>query len=133
PGAANAVGGLIEARFAGSSVLHITGMTATKYMDREVGTVHDPLDQLGMLRSVCKSAYRVRSAQQALGVLTRAAMEALTAPAGPVSVEIPIDLQREKIERPAMLDGFVLPLPPPRLPTDPEMDELAARVLQAKR
>ena len=29
PGAANAVGGLIEARFAGSPVLHITGQTAT--------------------------------------------------------------------------------------------------------
>jgi len=133
PGAANAVGGLFEARFAGSSVLHITGMTATKFADREMGTVHDPYDQLAMLRSVCKSAYRVRSAQQAMGVLTRAAVDALSAPKGPVSVEVPIDLQREKIERPAMLDGFVLPLPPPRLPSDAELGELATRVAEAKR
>src|ERR671933_469671 len=109
PGAANAVGGLIEARFAGSPVLHITGHTATKFADRELGTVHDPADQLGMMRSVSKSAYRIRSAPQALGVLTRAAVEALSAPRGPVSVEVPIDIQREKIERPAMLDNFVLP------------------------
>ena len=34
PGAANAVGGLIEARFAGSPVLHITGQTSTKFADR---------------------------------------------------------------------------------------------------
>ncbi len=87
PGAANAVGGLIEARFASSPVLHITGHTATRHADREVGTVHDPVDQLGMLRSVCKSAYRTRAAQQTLGILTRAATEALTAPMGPVSVE----------------------------------------------
>ena len=35
PGAANAIGGLIEARFSGSSVLHITGQTSTKFVDRD--------------------------------------------------------------------------------------------------
>ena len=116
PGAANAVGGLIEARFAGSPVLHITGQTSTRFVDREMGTVHDPYDQLGMLRAVGKAAWRVRSASQALGVLTTATVAALTAPTGPVSVEVPIDIQRTPIERPAMLDNFVLPLPPPRAP-----------------
>jgi acetolactate synthase-1/2/3 large subunit len=133
PGAANTIGGLIEARFAGSPVLHITGQTSTKFVDRAMGTVHDPYDQLGMLGSVCKAAYRIRTAQSALGVLTQAATEALTAPMGPVSVEVPIDLQRTKLERPAMLDNFVLPLPPPRIPTDAELDELATRVIAAKR
>ena len=133
PGAANTIGGLIEARFAGSPVLHITGQTSTKYVDRDMGAVHDPIDQLGMMASVCKGAYRIRSAQNALGVLTRAAVEALSAPMGPVSVEVPIDLQRAKLDRPAMLDNFVLPLPPPRVPTDSELDELATRVIAAKR
>ena len=98
-----------------------------------MGSVHDPVDQLGMMASVCKSAYRIRSAQSALGTLTQAATEALTAPMGPVSVEVPIDLQRTKLPRPAMLDNFVLPVPPPRIPTDIELDELAARVIAAKR
>ena len=133
PGAANTVGGLIEAHFAHSPVLHITGHTATRFADRELGTVHDPYDQLGMMKSVGKSAYRIRSAQQAMGVLTRAAVDALSAPMGPVSIEIPIDLQRAKIARPGELDNFVLPLPPPRLPTDTELDDLAVRVLAAKR
>ncbi len=133
PGAANAVGGLIEARYAGSPVLHITGQTSTRHVDQELGTVHDPVNQLGMLASVSKSAYRIRSAQNAIGVLTRAAVEALSPPMGPVSVEVPIDLQRQKIERPAELDNFVLPLPTPRTPTGAELDELAARVLAAKR
>jgi len=133
PGAANAVGGLVEARFAGSSVLHITGQTATKFADRAMGTVHDAYDQLGMLRSVSKSAYRIRSAEQALGVLTRAATDALTPPTGPVSVEVPIDLQRAPIERPALLDGFALPIPAPAVPAPSELDELAARVRQARR
>jgi len=133
PGAANTIGGLIEARFAGSPVLHITGQTATKFVDRGMGTVHDAYDQLGMMASVCKGAYRIRSAQNALGVLTQAAVAALSAPMGPVSIEVPIDLQRAKIQRPAMLDHFVLPLPPPRMPSDTELDELAARVIAAKR
>jgi acetolactate synthase-1/2/3 large subunit len=133
PGAANAVGGLIEAQFAGSPVLHITGHTATKFADRATGTVHDPVDQLGMMQSVSKAAYRVRSAQQALGVLTRAAVDALSAPTGPVSVEIPIDIQRTPIPRPALLDTFVLPLPPPLPPAPAVLDELAARVKQARR
>ncbi len=133
PGAANAVGGLVEARFAGSPVLHITGQTMTKFADRALGTVHDAYDQLGMLRSVSKEAYRIRSAQQALGILTRAATEALTPPTGPVSVEVPIDIQRAPIERPALLDGFTLPLPQPRAPAEAELDELAARVLRARR
>ncbi|HVZ08039.1 thiamine pyrophosphate-binding protein [Rhodopila sp.] len=133
PGAANTIGGLIEARFAGSPVLHITGQTATKFADRGLGTVHDAYDQLGMMASVCKSAYRIRAAHHALGVLTQAATEALTPPMGPVSVEVPIDVQRVKIERPAMLDNFVLPLPPPRTPSDSELDELAERVLAARR
>jgi acetolactate synthase I/II/III large subunit len=133
PGAANAIGGLIEARFSGTPVLHITGQTATKFVDREVGTVHDAPDQLGMLRSVSKTAYRIRAAQQAIGVLTRAAVDALTPPTGPVSVEVPIDLQRTPVERPAIFDNFVLPLAPPRTPTDAELDELAARIVAAKR
>ena len=133
PGAANTIGGLIEARFASSPVLHITGQTATKFVDRGLGTVHDANDQLGMMGSVCKSAYRVRAAGQALGVLTRAATDALTPPMGPVSVEIPIDLQRVSIPRPAMLDGFALPIPAPRAPAAAELDELAARARRARR
>lgn len=133
PGAANTIGGLIEARFAGSPVLHITGQTATRFADKAMGAVHDAYDQLGMMGAVCKAAYRIRSAESALGTLTQATALALSAPMGPVSVEVPIDLQRTRIARPAMLDNFVLPVAPVREPTDAEIEELAERVLAAKR
>ena len=42
PGAANTIGGLIEARFAGSPVLHITGQTSTRYVDRGERAVLQP-------------------------------------------------------------------------------------------
>src|SRR5690606_1415485 len=55
PGAANAVPGLLEARFSGTPLIHITGQTATAHLGRGRGTVHDVPDQLGMLASVSKS------------------------------------------------------------------------------
>jgi len=94
PGAANAVSGLLEASFAGTPVLHITGQVPTAYLGRNTGTTHGVKDQLAMLQSVCKAAYRVNTAQEAWGVLTKAAAEAMTVPTGPVSVEIPIDVQK---------------------------------------
>ena len=71
--------------------------------------------------------------ETAISTIKLAVQTALTPPMGPVSIEIPIDLQRAKIQRPGELDNFVLPLPPPRTPSDRELDELAERVLQAKR
>ncbi|MGL4288922.1 MAG: thiamine pyrophosphate-binding protein, partial [Phreatobacter sp.] len=133
PGAAGAVSGLVEARFAGTPLLHITGQTATRFVDRGVGTVHDVPDQLGMLGSVGKAAFRIRSADQAFGVLTKAVVEALSAPNGPVSVEVPIDIQRAVVARPAALDDFKLPLAPPLAPSDRDLDRLVAMVLGARR
>ena len=133
PGAANATSGLVEARFAGSPVLHITGQIATKFIERGMGSVHDVPDQLAMLRSVGKNAYRVRSAQEAFGVLTRTAIDALTPPLGPVSVEIPIDLQRASTERPDEFNNFILPVPPPVPTSSADLAQLADRVRKARR
>ena len=133
PGAANTVPGLVEAQFAGSPVLHITGQTPTKYIDRDMGTVHDVPGQTAMLAAVGKAAFRIRSAQEALGVLTRAAALALTPPMGPVSVEVPIDIQRTPIPRPAQLDTLVLPMPPPMPPSEAALDEAAEILARAKR
>ncbi|HVV92580.1 MAG TPA: thiamine pyrophosphate-binding protein [Hyphomicrobiales bacterium] len=133
PGAANAVGGLVEARIAGTPVLHITSQTSSRYLDRKAGTVHDAFDQLGMLHSVSKAAYRVRSPDQAIGILMRAATDALTVPTGPVSVEIPNDVERAAIRRPAMLDHLAIRPAVPQGPTAADLDELAARVAAAKR
>jgi acetolactate synthase-1/2/3 large subunit len=133
PGMANAIPGLVEARFAGSPVLHITGQTATQHIDRDAGTVHDVPGQTAMLAAACKAAYRVRSANEAFGVLVRAAAEALSAPRGPVSVEIPIDLQRAAIARPAGLDALALPIAAALPPNPAELDAAAEILAGAKR
>jgi acetolactate synthase-1/2/3 large subunit len=133
PGAANAAGALVEARFAGTPMLHLTGQTATPNMDLGQGAVHDVPDQLGMLKSVSKTAFRVRSAASALGTLVKAATAAMTPPMGPVSVEIPIDIQRTKIQRPAELTTLCLATPIAN-PGDVEtLNEIASRLKVAKR
>ena len=133
PGAANAVAGLVEAGFAATPVLHITGNTASKFIGRGMGTAHEVPDQIGMLRSVSKAAFHIHSAQAALGILVQAATTALTAPQGPVSIEIPIDVQRTSIDRPTSLDSLQLNIPAPIAPTEAALDALAAHVRQAKR
>ena len=133
PGAANACGALVEARFSGSSLLHITGQTSRTNVDRGRGTVHDVPDQLGMLKSVSKAAYRVRSPESIIGVLAQAAVEALTAPTGPVSVEIPIDVQRTRMTRPSGLADFKLPLRAPQQPDTAGLNELAEIAATAQR
>ena len=133
PGAANAAGGLLEAHFAGSPVLHITGQTATTNVDRQQGMVHDAPEQLRMMASVGKAAYRVRSANTALGVLTRAAAEALTPPRGPVSVEIPIDVLRTTLQRPRQLEDFSLPVPPALAPDEAALSTLCDLLVGAHR
>jgi|MGYP001206609360 Thiamine pyrophosphate-requiring enzymes [acetolactate synthase, pyruvate dehydrogenase (cytochrome), glyoxylate carboligase, phosphonopyruvate decarboxylase] len=133
PGAANTVPGLVEAQFACTPMLHVTGQTLTAFIDRSQGTVHDMPDQLGMLRSVSKAAFRVRSVQEALPVLKQAVLMALTAPCGPVSVEIPIDIQRSQAHRRYAPEEFIVPTPPVQQPSEADLDRLAERLLIAKR
>jgi acetolactate synthase-1/2/3 large subunit len=133
PGAANTPGALVEARFAATPMLHLTGQSATGNLGTGQGTVHDVADQLGMLKAVSKEAYRITSAQTAFATLCEAAAVAQTPPMGPVSVEVPIDIQQTEIERPDALDNLVLPIPGARVPTDGDLDRAAEALANAKR
>src|SRR5256884_2574320 len=92
-GAGNAAGAIIESWNGGAPLLHITGTVASSYIGTRRGYIHDCKDQLGMLKSVSKEAHRVRRSEEAPTTFQRAIAEALTPPAGPVSVEVPIDFQ----------------------------------------
>lgn len=132
PGAANAPGALVEARFGSSAVLHLTGQTATSDLDKAHGAVHDVPSQLDMLESVSKRAYRIRTPEMAFGILLKAAAEAMTPPMGPVSIEIPIDVQRSQIARPDQLDSLVLPIPTPEAGDAASLEQIADMAAKAK-
>jgi acetolactate synthase-1/2/3 large subunit len=129
-GAGNAAGALVEALTAGTPMIHLTGQIEAEYLDRDLGFIHEAPAQLAMLQSVSKAAFRIRNAQTALATLREAARLAQTPPCGPVSIEIPIDVQKAMLDLPAdlwPLDLTPQPVAPARL------DALAERLRGARR
>ena len=127
--AGNACGAMVEALTAGTPLVHITGQIDVPFLDRERSYIHEAKDQLTMLRAVSKRAYRVWSVDTLLGTLREAVAVALTPPMGPVSIEIPIDVQSALIEMPPFDE--LLPLPVPEVPSDLRSLEALARDLRA--
>ncbi|MFR0718053.1 thiamine pyrophosphate-binding protein [Enterobacterales bacterium BD_CKDN230030183-1A_HGKHYDSX7] len=128
--AGNAAGAMVEALTAGTPLLHITGQIETPYLDQEFAYIHEARDQLTMLKSVSKAAFRVRSVETALSTLKLAVQTALTAPTGPVSVEIPIDIQSTFVPMPTDLTPLPIPV---AVPAPEALEQLVARMLKAKR
>lgn len=129
-GAGNAIGALLEALNAGTPLLHITGQVEKAYLDRDAGFIHETKDQLTFLKASSKAAYRVCTPEQAVPLLHRAIREAMTLPRGPVSLEIPIDIQASQVEW--VETAPVVPAAPAPV-SDAEIDALAARLAAAKR
>ncbi len=129
-GAGNAAGALVEALTAGTPMLHMTGQIESDFIDRDLGFIHEAPAQLAMLQAVGKAAFRIRNTQTALATLREAVRLAFTAPCGPVSIEIPIDIQASLMAIPADLSPLALPqLHAPAA----ALDALAERLASAKR
>ncbi len=128
--AGNAAGAQVEALSAGTPLLHITTQIDRPFMDRDRAAIHDVPRQPDMLRAISKGYVRVWEAHQALDALLAAARIAMSAPSGPVALEIPIDVQRVKLAprgAPARA-APILATPDPAL-----LDELAAMLRAAQR
>jgi len=127
--AGNAAGSLVEARTAGSPVLHLTGQIERGWLDRGWGYIHEAPDQPTMLKGVSKAFFRVGAPEEALDVLREAVQTARTPPAGPVSVEIPIDVQSAAVEIP---ESLVAPKIARTRPAPADLDALAEAVAGAR-
>lgn len=128
--AGNAAGAQVEALTAGTPLLHITSQVDRAYMDRDRGAIHDVPRQFDMLKAVSKTVLRMWEARAALASLQAAVSAAMSAPSGPVSLEIPVDIQREMLPtagRPTSVSVAHIRA------SDADLDALAERVVQAKR
>ena len=130
PAAGNIAGSLVEAYTAGVPLLHITGQIETQYLDQNLSYIHEAPDQLTMLKAVSKAAFRVRSKETALSTIKRAVQVAQTAPTGPVSVEVPIDIQQSLIDMP--VDWSPMPVAV-LAPSAAAIDALADTLAKARR
>jgi acetolactate synthase-1/2/3 large subunit len=82
-----------------------------------------------MLKAISKAYLRIWEPSAAVETLLSAVRQALMAPTGPVTLEIPVDVQRLKIQR----RDVGMPDIPRVVPQSSQLDALAARVLKAKR
>ncbi|MWD28367.1 thiamine pyrophosphate-binding protein [Aquicoccus sp. SCR17] len=128
--AGNTAGGQVEALTAGTPLLHITTQVDLKFADRDRAPIHDVPKQREMLGGMSKRVFRIWDAHNVIGTLQAAASAALSAPAGPVSLEIPVDIQRSEVAGDAQASEITVVRP--RV-GDAAIDALAARILTAKR
>lgn len=129
-GAGNAAGALVEAMTAGTPMIHLTGQIESEFIDRDLGFIHEAPAQLAMLQAVGKAAFRIRNAATALATLREAARIAQTPPCGPVSIEIPIDVQASLLDLP---DDLTAPALVPLQAAAGDIEALAARLQGAQR
>lgn len=128
--AGNAAGAQVEALTAGSPVLHITTQIDRPFMDRDRAAIHDVPRQPDMLKAISKQVVRAWEPHGAVDALLAAAQAALSAPTGPVSLEIPVDVQRLKARRRVIPARIA---PQTVVPDAALLDELAQMILRAQR
>ena len=129
-GAGNAAGAQVEALTAGTRLLHITTQVDREFMDRDRAAIHDVPKQPDMLKGISKQYFRMWDEKSVIGTLEAALSAAVSPPSGPVSLEIPVDIQRlEAIESTKMLKPVEVS---PRVQEE-KIVQLAELVKKAKR
>ncbi|WP_416982839.1 thiamine pyrophosphate-binding protein [Streptomyces sp. T028] len=127
PGALTSLAALHEAASASAPVLAISSQIPTAGLGGgRHGYLHELPDQAASFRGVVKSVHTVRTQSQIPSAIAEAWTSALTAPHGPVWVEIPQDVLLAETAIPVVtgVDAF-----PEDLPPRPELTAVAADLL----
>ncbi|MEU1306081.1 thiamine pyrophosphate-binding protein [Streptomyces shenzhenensis] len=127
PGALTSLAALQEAAAASAPVLAISSQIPTAGLGGgRHGYLHELPDQAASFRGVVKSVHTVRAQSQIPSALAAAWKSALTAPHGPVWVEIPQDVLLAETALPVVTAPDATP---DELPPRPELTALAADLL----
>ncbi|MDL5201699.1 thiamine pyrophosphate-binding protein [Streptomyces sp. ALI-76-A] len=127
PGALTSLAALQEAAAASAPVLAVSSQVPTAGLGGgRHGYLHELPDQAASFRGVVKSVHTVRAPSQIPSALADAWKSALTAPHGPVWVEIPQDVLLAPTTIPVVTGGDAFP---DELPPRPELTAVAADLL----
>ena len=96
PGVTNVATALAEAQGDSSRVLHICSSLDSAFAGREVGALHELVDQSGVLKSVAKWHRSVRRVSDIPEVIAEAIHYMNSGRPGPTSVEIPLDILADR-------------------------------------
>jgi acetolactate synthase-1/2/3 large subunit len=125
PGLLNAGAALLTAYGMNAPVIGLIGQIPQADIDRGHGHLHEIHDQLGLMRHITKWAERIRSPQEAPGLVSQAIWQATSGRPRPVALECALDTWAKRAE-------VTLPAEPMRLPPetiDDEAIEAAAKIL----
>ncbi|MEU2335520.1 thiamine pyrophosphate-binding protein [Streptomyces sp. NPDC013172] len=127
PGALTSLAALHEAAAASAPVLAISSQVPTAGLGGgRHGYLHELPDQSASFRGVVKSVHTVRTPSQIPSAIAAAWKSALTAPHGPVWVEIPQDVLLAETSLPVVT---AVDATPEELPPRPELTAVAADLL----
>ncbi|MER6270584.1 thiamine pyrophosphate-binding protein [Streptomyces sp900105755] len=127
PGALTSLAALHEAASASAPVLAISSQIPTAGLGGgRHGYLHELPDQAASFRGVVKSVHTVRTQSQIPSAIAAAWQSALTAPHGPVWVEIPQDVLLAETSLPVVT---AVDATPDELPPRPELTAVAADLL----
>ncbi|MFF8228820.1 thiamine pyrophosphate-binding protein [Streptomyces caelestis] len=127
PGALTSLAALQEAAAASAPVLAISSQVPTAGLGGgRHGYLHELPDQAASFRGVVKSVHTVRTPSQIPSAIEAAWKSALSAPHGPVWVEIPQDVLLARTAIPVVTGGDAFP---EELPPRPELTAVAADLL----
>jgi acetolactate synthase-1/2/3 large subunit len=127
PGALTSLAALQEAAAASAPVLAISSQIPTAGLGGgRHGHLHELPDQQASFRGVVKSVHTVRTQSQIPSAIAEAWESALTAPHGPVWVEIPQDVLLAETSLPVVT---AVDAAPHDLPPRPELTAVAAHLL----
>ncbi|GGU74019.1 acetolactate synthase [Streptomyces filipinensis] len=127
PGALTSLAALQEAAAASAPVLAISSQVPTAGLGGgRRGYLHELPDQAASFRGVVKSVHTVRTQSQIPSAIAAAWKSALTAPHGPVWVEIPQDVLLAEASLPAVT---AMDATPDELVPRPELTAVAAHLL----
>ncbi|MCX5363396.1 thiamine pyrophosphate-binding protein [Streptomyces sp. NBC_00124] len=127
PGALTSLAALQEAAAASAPVLAISSQIPSAGLGGgRHGYLHELPDQSASFRGVVKSVHTVRTQSQIPSAVEAAWKSALTAPHGPVWVEIPQDVLLAETSIPVVTGGDAFP---EELPPRPELTAVAADLL----
>lgn len=93
PGAANALAAFGEAAMSKSPVVLVASEVPRRLVEAGVrGALHQSSDQAGLFRPLAKAVWTPRTPQDAVSALAAALRAAVSAPQGPVYVDVPADV-----------------------------------------
>lgn len=129
PGVLNASAALATAAAVNAPMLFLAGQIPSHLIGRQLGTLHEIPDQLGLLRTLCKWAMRVENPSEVPTVVAQAVQQLRSGRPQPVAIELPMDVLADR----SPVDPSRLEFEAYRPPVDTDRIEEAVKLLVGSR